>query len=690
MAEPISEELKRALAITDREQRVAALRALLPSLTSDDRVIALINIEAALALERLLQMRFSTAMALHGNIRSEEVPGVVAESRTRSAEDPPGDPTRSFTLPTAAAIEAIVVDRPVVSLGFAELVQPQRPLPATRTLVAGQAYYLWIEIGAPVEDAVNAPAPLPIELLPQEITLDVIVFASPEGFAVSQDGGQIRIAGKQIAVTRAVATPAVDAALLERRLFFAVTAPARPGEYRLACHLYYQGTLIQSHEVIAEVAETATPRPRRPITARMDYVLSEKLTPRSLAGYGAHTLSVAAGSHGFAFRSAAGEFARDASFDGQEVQDLIDRARRAFRAVSWGNDGAWQRGMAYRYDAPAGVMQLTADLARLAIAGYRNYDAIVARLGGDADALAAQMRAPGVIQLALKQSARLVLPLALIYDHRLDADGDLDRYTLCEQFVRSTGALEDHPCFLGNCPHREEGGLVVCPSGFWGFRHEIGVPPTLAEGDGTPTQLPALLACPGAPSMTVAVSMDPEMHERDVHVRQLGALLEPLQIQIAETRADALRLLRDGAAHLVYFYCHGGVDDNAPYLQIGAPRERISRSTLRNERIHWSSPRSLVFINGCHTTDLEPERAIELVTGFVQTAGGSGVIGTEITVFEPLATRFAEACIAALLARETVGRAVRRARLALLEDWNPLGLLYVPFAMASLRLAPPS
>lgn len=67
----------------------------------------------------------------------------------------------------------------------------------------------------------------------------------------------------------------------------------------------------------------------------------------------------------------------------------------------------------------------------------------------------------------------------------------------------------------------------------------------------------------------------------------------------------------------------------------------------------------------------------------------SGVVGTDITVFEPLASAFAERCLARFLAGEPLGRAVRLARLGLLQEGNPLALTYVPFALAGLHLAKP-
>jgi hypothetical protein len=145
--------------------------------------------------------------------------------------------------------------------------------------------------------------------------------------------------------------------------------------------------------------------------------------------------------------------------------------------------------------------------------------------------------------------------------------------------------------------------------------------------------------------------------------------------------------MREAGIHLLYFYCHGGVQDRVPFLKVGGPGERgITGDLLFSERIRWSSPRPLVFINGCRTTELEPETAIELVSSLVRRAQAAGVIGTEITVFEPLARDFAEAYLQRFLNGATVGEAVRGARLALLARGNPLGLAYIPFALESLQL----
>ena len=112
----------------------------------------------------------------------------------------------------------------------------------------------------------------------------------------------------------------------------------------------------------------------------------------------------------------------------------------------------------------------------------------------------------------------------------------------------------------------------------------------------------------------------------------------------------------------------------------------LSPSFLRAKKIRWDITRPLVFINGCHTTALEPEQAIEFISPFIENANAAGVIGTEITIFEPLATVFAEECLRRFLNDAPIGEAIRGARLKLLKNANPLGLVYIPYVIADLHL----
>ena len=103
--------------------------------------------------------------------------------------------------------------------------------------------------------------------------------------------------------------------------------------------------------------------------------------------------------------------------------------------------------------------------------------------------------------------------------------------------------------------------------------------------------------------------------------------------------------------------------------------------------IWWESPQPLVFINGCHTTALEPTQVLNFVDSFITWNHAAGVIGTEIAIFEALACAFSEECLRRFVIEgETIGEAVRGTRLTLLKHGNPLGLIYNIYANASLRL----
>ncbi|MCP5094274.1 MAG: hypothetical protein GY943_01845, partial [Chloroflexi bacterium] len=134
---------------------------------------------------------------------------------------------------------------------------------------------------------------------------------------------------------------------------------------------------------------------------------------------------------------------------------------------------------------------------------------------------------------------------------------------------------------------------------------------------------------------------------------------------------------------------HGGISGTTPYLRVGNPKQDrgITADNLLAYDIFWEERRPLVFINGCHTAAVEPESAIDFVTAFIEESAAAGVIGTEITIFEPIAVTFGEECMRRFLVeRESIGASVRGARLHMLKQKNPLGLVYIPYVMPSLKL----
>ncbi|HKP38630.1 MAG TPA: CHAT domain-containing protein [Pyrinomonadaceae bacterium] len=596
---------------------------------------------------------------------------------------------------------AVSRDKRVVNTGFARPQTASRPLPNSQPLYASQKYYFWVEVGTEVEGSIEVePTSLPEEHLPPEAKLTVALFDFNEGLKITPgaDVGEIQLPpeGRAIVIRQPGSSKEIraGAAMLQQRLFFPVRTLEKAGRFRLRCNIYYEQILVQSRLIEVKVDLSPGRSYQRALRSKVDYTLSRSLSPATLTGMEPHRLSLfindnGNGTHGFRFFGEK-QFKGDASFDGQEIQNWITLAREALRQASWGDKEPWNSSpkRSYLYTGARNLERLKSDLVRFAIWGYTFYDAIIERLTGsvdESDELAELMKTPGMIQIALKQSARHVLPAAMIYDYGLETNAS--SYSLCPAFLQSIDAavpLEQSSCFKGLCPSRNgSDDTVVCPSGFWGFRHSLGMPLSLKSTG----ELPSQIFWDERPELTVGVSTDKAFTLRTKHEQVLQSLRQGLGWNYADTRDAVLKLLREKSSHLVYFYCHGGMSGTVPFIQVGPATEKgITRDNLRHEKIRWKSPRPLVFINGCHTAALEPDVAMEFISAFVNVAGASGVIGTEITIFEQLARPFAEECLRNFLEGAQIGDAVRRARLKLLKDGNPLGLVYIPYVIASLSM----
>lgn len=582
----------------------------------------------------------------------------------------------------------------IVSTGFAAENTPAQPSPAHIPLSTNAPYYFWFEVGKRVEGSIEVTDVSLLESLPPNVRLNVVLFSFDREIQIfpGRDVGEIEVpATGPVRVTHRVASPAgADEALLDRRLFFPVQTPAQPGTYRLRCGIYYQQTLVQSRLITMQVAAQPIAGADPALLSRVDYTLSKTLDGRHLTGMGQTRLSLMLndngnGTHGFRFFGQ-NEFKNDATLSEGELKTLIEMARAALRRAAWGDESEYDGSQTYRYDGIRDMEQLREDLVRFAQRGYRFYADLVRQFAGSADlfTLADLMLTPGQLQLASKRSARLVVPLAMFYDYPFDDGLSLDDYSLCRTFTQaleSNQPLADTPCFQGQCPNHGE-DRIVCPSGFWGFRHSLGLPVSLDAAPDAPTKI----SLPGKPGLAVNVSTDPNFIERPKHEQALRKM--GVNWEYADTRDGSLTLLKQTKSQVVYFYCHGGLANGLPFLSVGPKGgDRITGSNLLNKRIRWQNPRPLVVINGCHTTALSPEAALDLVTAFVGISQAAGVIGTEITIFEPIARNFAEAFFQLFLVqRQTVGEAVRGARLKLLQDWNPLGLVYIPFVLPGLQL----
>lgn len=632
----------------------------------------------------------------------------------------------------------------IVNLGFSHAEAADNRLPPDEPLLCGRSYYFYLNIGQEIEDAIGPAVPIDFEKLPEEAVLTVAIFGFEKEIVISpgQDVGELKIQKQgllpekkdiPVIVLRKPTgkksiplSPDPPANFLKTFLLFPVSTPKTEGTYRLRCNIYCSQVLVQSYVVSAHV-KTSAARMVEACSKKLDYVLSQSLRAGHLTSLTKepHLLSLMVnnngdGTHSFRFFGADGaeRYKDDAQVDGQQLAGFLLQARRAMHKVSWDDENEWEpkKNLKYRYQTEDfDAKRLARDLAYLARAGWRIYTGFISHLTKPEDELKTLLTNPGLVQIALKLSPRAVVPAAVIYDYAWrpeNFDFEKTEFQLCPTFAaaidkaRAGGPpLEDCDCFKGGCALSamiaaiqdpdsdktlEDLPPMICPSGFWGYRHSLGLPLTL---DGTKKDIPPVIELKDDLQMFACISTDPMFKRRDLHLGRLKALKNTLKFEQDAGYKAIVKRLKKTTPHLLYFYCHGGIraNTNLPYLEIGES-DKFGPEALIGERISWKGPNPLVFINGCHTTSLNPEITLDFVSSFVQQNGAAGVIGTEITIFEPLAAKFAEECLSRFIGAAPhnesmpLGRAVRGARLELLKQGNPLGLVYIPYAVGTLRL----
>jgi len=549
----------------------------------------------------------------------------------------------------------------LVRVGIADLESPWRLLPDQTRLEPDREYVVKVIPSR----AAGLPGDGEIHVGLYEYAGGITIVGEPAVATLASDGVRLVVRSQPSASPSAVAT---DAAL------FRVRTPPATGVYKLRCSVYFRNSTLQSRVLSIPVGSDSTVVTRidyRLVTLFPDYLKCEpgpqlSLMMNSDVG-GTHTLRYF-GHHPIAIGSA--------TFDANEIAQQISSVRSALRRTSWGDDGEWTSEKHYRY-SHLNLGQLSNDLRTLAISGRRFYVYLAEKLRANRAmwSLEPLLRTPGGIELTIREDARLLLPISLAYDYPLDTN--LAEYILCDTFVaalQNGTPLTRTRCFQGECRYFGR-THIICPSGFWGFRHRISVPVSRQSATGVPSIVPS-----DEPNIVIGTTTDPDLKARGRHLSAVTQLTARMDRIVAESRESLFRAFRECLPHLVYLFCHAGAENGVPYFHVGGDDEPIiTGDNLYTEHIDWWATRPLVFINGCESVAVTPESALNLVTPFLN-AGASGVIGTEVTAFEPLATEFAELFLAVFLEGQTAAESVRQSRLELLSHGNPLGLIYVSFA----------
>lgn len=521
-----------------------------------------------------------------------------------------------------------------------------------------------------------------------------------------------------------------------------VVEPTRKGISQLRLCLYYGADLLQAHRLAAIVDDAATPD-----DARTADSLAEALgIPRERAegaGWLARMEYAAVADLGQppAKRDVAlSLFANDV--EGRRV--ITVRGKETYAVLVAGDTGDLATDVRSRLDAvsrdafnlyafrPRDAMPLHSGtpqqrddaLRALAEVGWNLYSAIFA--GVDRANMAKDLAETGQIIHVAHSLLENVIPWAAIYDRCYDSDRQKDAGGL--PLLRSvcpvglpdaTGAFRATDCGVdADCPLSAEGraaaatagwGIaeeaVVCARRFWGFRHIVELPP-LQEGENAAAGSPGTAVTPAAMRrpitsaarpMSLLFGYNPDLGTAAQHSAELDTLLTSANLAGVWTRADdgdaLLTTLRRGDADLVYLFCHARGGKDYPNVRPPAlvfreggarPRSEIRPGALANGLCLLHHP--LVILNGCNSAAFSPDALSPFIRTLVRDAQAAGAIGTEIPVFEVLASEVARLFLARFLGGKSAGEALLEVRRDLLARGNPLGLAYTLYAVAELRL----
>ena len=565
----------------------------------------------------------------------------------------------------------------------------QQVLPESAALAPKQEYFVRIDIGAhAAESVVVNPTRIPTERLepstPDGYWLDVVVASSEVDVDADLHRLFLPMAGSSWVCDCQGADHVCSPEQRRPFLHVPIRTRATIGPAALRCTVYDRNNAVQSVRVDFAVGDG---KAMQKIRGVVDFSLAEDVG--AARGLESRTLSVLtnespAGTHKIVVNS--GERAVAVDLTEAEAQAALGQLRAKLREITVGTDAS----PAFDEQNRRESKEFVQDLKQLALLGSVLWGAIVP-CRDDRRYLREQLAHRATIQIA--RVGKVVFPWALVYDIPREL---AERWTLCpllEQWEAKRGELATYP---ENCPYESaHRANVLCPYGFWGFRHLIEQPPSVRQGV---LRTAIQFATPGRAAAARSLALDPALtteHFTELH----GCLDARFDLDTCDSRTALRQAFADPSLPLVYFYCHGKTAELAgttlavPFLEIGGA-DKIGPNDFAAwdedddwGPSHWETTAPLVFINGCETTKLSPE---DLVT-FVDALAGmnaAGVVGTEIPVRQRVAGEVALLFYRGFVgdSSATVGEALYRTRIDLLAKGNVSGLVYTPFCSMDLAL----
>lgn len=480
-----------------------------------------------------------------------------------------------------------------------------------------------------------------------------------------------------------------------------LTTPNRRCRWEGELVVYYRAVPVHAHRLTLPVGEGLAGGPRARVTYRLTRLFTDlrPLADRTVSVYRAPRGSrLIVNGAGFVDNP----FAIEANAADSAVRDVRRILYRAHLRVKEGKEvPTFLDG--YRKSR----VDFEADLRRLAAAGAAVYEGLF-RHDLTYHALPKQIRLearargrPAILSVAAPTEPVAEdrhVPWSLVYDLPLGLQ--TERYRCCESVAMfgPGGTNDDVPPHCPVSDHLDDKDDMLCPFGFWGLSCMLEVPPH------TDTGLRRVVSDdPSAVATVVATDRDLDETLTREHLADLGRRLAATVLAPdINTEADLARALADEVCDVAYLYCHCGYyaltagGTLSLYLNYGGTR--IGTTTIGKwarkpsywPRPHWPQRKPLVVLNGCHTVESTSGTLSNFVDSFVNRAGASGVVGTEVALDQGLASFAMGIFLERLCAGESVGEALRRTRWDLLRRGNVMGLAYTPYCFTELTLRPPT
>ncbi len=276
-------------------------------------------------------------------------------------------------------------------------------------------------------------------------------------------------------------------------------------------------------------------------------------------------------------------------------------------------------------------------------------------------------------------------PWTSIYDFDLPLDiVGAAAPTICKDFRRNKPDGTPYSCAecLDNCTYPDK-TRAVCVYGFWGTRNQV--EQLIADKTEKPQALKPV--GPGA----VAVSMGLDGRFIDEIPRDLQQKLGHFVRQFSGSETFLPELWTDRRPAILLLVGHYRTQDvpgepAGPRLTLAAQRFLRPDDIFQQSGLHpenWTDPRSVILLAACSGGVVDITSVQNFVNIFIGVGAGA-VVGPEAVIYEGVARRFAVEMSEALVAGASVGDAMLAFRRRLLQNLNPLGLVFTAYGFADL------